>query len=94
MLKQLTYPVYRDEATGALWKFNGTTFWSYDDPQTLAQKLAYVQDEQLGGVMIWSLDGDTSDGELMRAIHSGWRTPTAQPPVELTEQLYVPAVFR
>ena len=42
------------------------TWVSYDDPQSVAEKVRYVREQGLGGVMIWELGGD--DGSLMRAI--------------------------
>ena len=62
-------PVFRDTADGALWKYDGSTFWSYDDPKVIAQKTAYVKSNGLGGVMVWSLDGD--DGTLVTAVDTG-----------------------
>ncbi|MCP2260471.1 chitinase [Streptoalloteichus tenebrarius] len=65
------YKLHRDEASGHAWLFNGTTFWTYDDPIELTRKARYARDEGLGGAMIWSLDGDTAEGELMTAVHNG-----------------------
>jgi chitinase len=50
------------------WLYDSTTgTWvSYDDPQSVAAKVRYVREHQLGGVVIWELGGD--DGALMRAI--------------------------
>jgi len=42
------------------------TWVSYDDPQSVGEKVRYVRERRLGGVMIWELGGD--DGTLMRAI--------------------------
>jgi chitinase len=53
------------------WLFDGTTFWSYEDPESLKHKTKYVRQNGLGGVMFWELSGDTSDGELIAAIHKG-----------------------
>jgi chitinase len=61
--------VFRDNTHGAVWKFNGNTFWSYDDPQLIAAKGDWVVDNGLGGLMIWSLDGD-SNGALVAAMHN------------------------
>jgi chitinase len=61
---------YQD-ATGAAWLFDGTTFWTFDDPQVMATKARYVDDNRLGGIMFWELSGDTADGELIRAIAGG-----------------------
>ena len=62
---------YRDTAAGALWLYDGTSWWSYDDPTVIAQKTAYVKAKGLGGVMVWELDGD--DGTLTTAVDAGLR---------------------
>ena len=63
--------VYRNTTTKALWKFDGTTFWSYDDPQVLADKTAYIKSRGLGGAMAWSLDGDDAGATLGKALANG-----------------------
>jgi chitinase len=35
---------------------------------TAAGKVTYARNEQLGGVFVWELSGDTADGELIAAI--------------------------
>ncbi|CCH34931.1 glycoside hydrolase family 18 protein [Actinosynnema sp. NPDC047251] len=70
--KQLDkFKVHRDPKAGHAWLFDGTTFWTWDDPTELKRKGRYVVDRRLGGAMIWSLDSDTADGELIRALKSG-----------------------
>ncbi|WP_290861823.1 glycoside hydrolase family 18 protein [Hamadaea sp.] len=64
-------PTFYDPVAGAVWKLSGSTFWSYDDPRSIAQKTAYVKANGLGGTMVWSLDGDTAGGELTSAISTG-----------------------
>ncbi|MFE5937636.1 glycoside hydrolase family 18 protein [Streptomyces sp. NPDC056470] len=66
-----TYKVHRDWRTGHAWLFDGTNLWTYDDPQVLRTKSAYVRAKGLGGAMFWSLDGDTPDGELITAVDRG-----------------------
>ncbi|MEV0096091.1 glycoside hydrolase family 18 protein [Streptomyces sp. NPDC050738] len=66
-----TYKVYRDWRSGSSWLFDGTTLWTYDDPQVLRTKAAYVRVRGLGGAMFWSMDGDTADGELTSAVDQG-----------------------
>lgn len=44
----------------------GGTWITYDDPQSVGEKVRYVRERGLGGVMIWELGGD--DGSLMRVI--------------------------
>ncbi|MGJ7908764.1 glycoside hydrolase family 18 protein [Actinopolyspora sp. H202] len=62
------YTLHRDEQAGFAWLYDGNTFWTFDDPVEIARKMDYVNSNALGGAMIWSLDGDTADGELMTAI--------------------------
>ncbi|MFF8278726.1 glycoside hydrolase family 18 protein [Streptomyces lateritius] len=66
-----SYTVHRDRRNGHAWLFDGTTLWTYDDPQVLRAKSAYVRAKGLGGAMFWSLDGDTPDGELITAVDRG-----------------------
>jgi len=53
------------------WLYDSTsgTWVSYDDPQSVGEKVRYVREHGLGGVMIWELGGD--DGRLMQAIGGG-----------------------
>ncbi|MEU1214048.1 glycoside hydrolase family 18 protein [Streptomyces sp. NPDC005791] len=67
------FAVHRDTRNGHAWLFDGTTLWTYDDPQVLRAKTSYIRDRGLGGAMFWSLDGDTDDGELMTAVDRGLR---------------------
>jgi chitinase len=62
---------YQDAAAGAAWLFDGTTFWTFDDPPIMAAKAAYATRNHLGGIMFWELSGDTPDGELIAAIAGG-----------------------
>ncbi|MEV7520182.1 glycoside hydrolase family 18 protein [Streptomyces sp. NPDC091371] len=68
------YQVYRDRRGGHAWLFDGTTLWTYDDPQVLRAKSGYVRERGLGGAMFWSLDADTADGELITAVDRGLRS--------------------
>ncbi|HLY28413.1 MAG TPA: glycoside hydrolase family 18 protein [Aggregatilineales bacterium] len=68
-LQALNFPSYRDPKTHAFWLYDGTTFWNYDDPQVIADKMAYIKQKKLGGTVIWSLDSD--DGTLITAVYNG-----------------------
>ncbi len=59
---------YHDLVNGAHWLYDGTQWWSYDDPLTVARKMVYVRANRLGGAMVWSLDGDDSRGALTATI--------------------------
>ncbi|MBX9245468.1 chitinase, partial [Actinotalea ferrariae] len=56
---------------GTAYAHCGTTWWSYDTPQTIAGKMDYAQGEGLAGAFFWELSGDTTNGELIRAIGRG-----------------------
>jgi chitinase len=46
----------------------GTNWWSYDTPATIAGKMAYAKQQNLGGAFFWEFSGDTANGELISAI--------------------------
>jgi chitinase len=64
------YEWYWDGKAHAAWLFDGTTFWTFDDPKVMRDKAHYVLKLSLGGVMFWELSGDTPDGELVNALHT------------------------
>ncbi|MFF7750656.1 glycoside hydrolase family 18 protein [Streptomyces sp. NPDC007971] len=47
----------------------GNNWWSYDTPATIATKMAYKNQQGLGGTFFWELSGDTAHGELIKAIN-------------------------
>jgi chitinase len=49
------------------WLFDGSTFISYDDPQSIAAKATYIKDTGLGGAAIWELS-QNADGMLVGVI--------------------------
>ncbi|PZD95395.1 hypothetical protein DNH61_12720 [Paenibacillus sambharensis] len=51
--------------------FNGSSFITYDDPESMRIKGEYVRNQSLGGAMIWALSQDTVSGELLQALHTG-----------------------
>ena len=67
------FTVHRDLRNGHAWLFDGTTFWTYDDPAVLLQKSLYIRAKGLGGAMMWSLDGDDEKASLTKAIAAGLR---------------------
>jgi chitinase len=60
-----------DSNAGAASLFDGTTFWTFDDPPIMRAKAEYARQHGLGGIMFWELSGDTPDGELIGAIADG-----------------------
>ncbi|RPK67248.1 Chitinase C precursor [Streptomyces sp. ADI96-02] len=56
------------KVAGTAYAHCGDEWWSYDTPETIATKMAYKNQQGLGGTFFWELSGDTADGELIRAI--------------------------
>lgn len=54
-----------------IWKEGSQTMITYDSPESIAVKAAYVLENGLGGIMFWELSGDTSDHTLVRAVSEG-----------------------
>ena len=50
------------------WLFNGSTFISYDDPQSIAAKAQYIRDTGLGGAAVWELS-QNADGTMLRTLY-------------------------
>jgi chitinase len=57
---------YKEAATCSVW--NNNNFWSYDCPEAMRKKMAYIRERRLGGVMFWELSHDTADGELLHIL--------------------------
>ncbi|MFC0508966.1 glycoside hydrolase family 18 protein [Micromonospora costi] len=69
------FAVHRDLLSGHAWLFDGTTFWTYDDPAVVLQKTLYIRRAGLGGAMAWSLDGDDDNATLTRTMSLGLGRP-------------------
>jgi len=57
-----------------LWNAATNSFVSYDDPQSLAAKAAFVRARGLGGMMYWEHRHDADD-ELLDALRAGLDAP-------------------
>jgi hypothetical protein len=44
------------------------TFWSYDSPQALQKKMAYIKHHHLGGMMFWEVSQDSPELELLHGL--------------------------
>ncbi len=64
-----------DDAAKApyLWNPQSRTFISYDDPESLKHKTAFVREKGLGGIMYWQHAHDPGE-TLLRAVHDNLRT--------------------
>lgn len=54
------------------WLFNGSTFISYDDPDSIGAKARFIRDKGLGGAAIWELS-QNSNGLLVGVINNNMR---------------------
>jgi chitinase len=72
-LKDPRYARHWEATARVPWLYDSTsgTWVTYDDPESVAAKAAYVRQHGLGGIIIWELGGD--DGALIRAISAGLR---------------------
>ncbi|WP_339328421.1 glycosyl hydrolase family 18 protein [Luteimonas aquatica] len=71
VLKNVAGTIYTDANARATWKYNGSTFWSYDTPEMIAEKMAYVKAQGLGGAFVWEFSGDDAQGSLTSAVSNG-----------------------
>ncbi len=71
VLKNLNYPSFVDSVTRAQWIYNGNTFWSYDTPAQIAEKMQYAKNKGLGGAFFWEFSGDDGNATLLKAISDG-----------------------
>ncbi|MFD6226136.1 glycosyl hydrolase family 18 protein [Streptomyces sp. NPDC060232] len=49
----------------------GSNWWSYDTPATIAGKMTWARQQGLRGAFYWEFSGDTANGELANAVHTG-----------------------
>lgn len=70
-LRKLGWPAYTDPVAKAAWIYNGNTFWSFDTPELITEKMGYVKAQGLGGAFFWEFSGDDAQGTLVNAISKG-----------------------
>ncbi|GGJ18643.1 glycosyl hydrolase family 18 protein [Deinococcus roseus] len=63
-------PRFDDPISKQMWAFDGSTFWTFDDEKVIQEKARYIRSLELGGTMVWSLDGDDAQATLSKTIHS------------------------
>lgn len=64
------YIRYWDEEACAPFLFNGSSFISYDDEESIQCKCDYVKDQGLAGIMFWEYGCDPTH-RLLGAVHQG-----------------------
>jgi chitinase len=71
VLKNRPGTVYTDANARATWKYDGNTFWSYDTPALITEKMNYVKVQNLGGAFFWEFSGDDAQGTLAKSVGNG-----------------------
>ena len=71
VLKNLAWPSFIDPVARAHWIYNGTTFWSFDNPAIITEKMNYTKVQGLGGAFFWELSGDDAQGTLAKTMSAG-----------------------
>ncbi|SPO07096.1 related to chitinase [Cephalotrichum gorgonifer] len=61
-------PYYDKENAVKYITWNQNQWVSYDDPETLRQKIDFANDIGLSGVLIWAIDQDADDLRLLEAV--------------------------
>jgi chitinase len=65
-------PWYDSARVGAtLYNPATETFYSYDNPTSVAAKTAYIKKNKLGGAYVWALNDDDASGSLTKTIAAG-----------------------
>ncbi|WP_318374959.1 glycosyl hydrolase family 18 protein [Enterobacter sp.] len=66
MLASGDYTRYWDPEAMVPYLYNSKTkeFFTYDDPQSVREKVNYIKQQQFGGAIVWDLSGDTDKHEL------------------------------
>lgn len=65
------YTRFWDEEAKAPWLFDGSTFLSYDDEESIANKCRYVRDNGYGGIFYWE-HGCDETRTLLHALRDGF----------------------
>lgn len=81
---QAAYSLYRDPGSRAPWLYDGTSFWTFEDPISVDYKVRYAAQKHLGGVMIWELGEDTAEATLLTAAWRSLHAEAAMPSAEET----------
>jgi chitinase len=71
VLKDRPGTIYTDVNSRATWKYDGSTFWSYDTPALITEKMNYVKVQNLGGAFFWEFSGDDAQGTLAKTVGNG-----------------------
>lgn len=68
------FQYFWDSTAHAPWQYNSSKklFATFDDKRSIRDKVAYVRQRHLGGIMFWELSEDASTNGLVDAIHAAF----------------------
>jgi len=70
-----SYTRFWDEKAQAPWLYSSSgVMISYEDEQALTEKVKYVWQNHLGGIMFWEISEDDEDFDLLNAIYTQMRS--------------------
>ena len=73
LINKSGYTLWYDSERGSATLYNPITgtFYSFDDPTSMALKTAYIRKHKLGGAYVWALNLDDANGSLTKVIAAG-----------------------
>lgn len=88
------YTRYWDPESRVPYLYNKTTkeFLTYDDPQSIQEKVDYINKQGFGGAIVWDLSGDTPNHELGNIVKKVISTPISNNVADLAGELYAKMV--
>ncbi|MGC6207462.1 glycosyl hydrolase family 18 protein [Citrobacter werkmanii] len=84
LLKQYSssadYTRYWDPESQVPYLYNAKTqeFLTYDDPESIQKKVAYINQQGYGGAIIWDISGDTPEHELGEIVDDIMEVPLSE----------------
>lgn len=71
------YTRYWDPESHVPYLYSETTqeFLTYDDPQSIREKVDYINEQGFGGAILWDISGDTPEHELGNIVKEVKNTP-------------------
>ena len=60
-----------DTAKAPYITYNGQVVCTYDSPESIAIKCAYIHEKGMKGAMYWEYNCDDSNGTLRKAVYNG-----------------------
>ncbi|QKN80477.1 glycosyl hydrolase family 18 protein [Scandinavium goeteborgense] len=75
------YTRYWDPESHVPYLYSNTKqeFLTYDDPQSIQEKVDYINAQGFGGAILWDISGDTPEHELGHIVDDILTTPMPQP---------------